>query len=145
MSVTWWSLVRFLHVLSAMVWVGGQLVLSGVVLPVLRQDLDPKVRAVVVPKTARRFGNIANAVLLPMLLATGLALAYHRGVGFNTFQDPGYGRLLGIKLALVVLSVVLAAAHGIVASRNPRSARPLAMSGLGASVMVVVFATALVP
>jgi uncharacterized membrane protein len=41
MSVTWWSLVRFVHVLAAMVWVGGQLVLSGVVLPVLRADLEP--------------------------------------------------------------------------------------------------------
>lgn len=145
MSVTWWSLVRFIHVLSAMVWVGGQLVLSGVVLPVLRADLEPPVRAVVVPRAARRFGALANVALLPLLLTTGTALAWHRGVTFGSFDDPGYGRLLGIKLVLVVLSVGLAAGHGIMAGRRPGSGRALAMSGLGASVGIVVFATALVP
>ena len=145
MSVTWWSLVRFLHVLSAMVWVGGQLVLSGVVLPVLRSDLEPRTRSVVIHKAARRFGTIANVALLPLLLITGLALAWHRGVTLGTFGQEGYGRLLGIKLVLVAASIVLAAAHGIIASRRPGSARGVAITGLLTSVAVVVFATALVP
>jgi hypothetical protein len=34
--VSIWTLVRFVHVLSAMAWVGGQLLLSLLVLPVLR-------------------------------------------------------------------------------------------------------------
>jgi LPXTG-motif cell wall-anchored protein len=33
--------VRFVHVLSAMAWVGGQLLLSLLVLLVLRRRLDP--------------------------------------------------------------------------------------------------------
>jgi hypothetical protein len=37
--------VRFVHVLSAMVWVGGQLLLSLLVLPVLRRRLDATSRA----------------------------------------------------------------------------------------------------
>jgi uncharacterized membrane protein len=37
--------VRFVHVLSAMVWVGGQLLLSLLVLPVLRRRLDAPSRA----------------------------------------------------------------------------------------------------
>lgn len=147
MSITWWSIVRFLHVLAATVWVGGQLVLSLIVLPTLRQHLDPAARALVAPRAARRFGNLANAVLLPVLVATGLALAYHRGVTFGSFDDPGYGQLLGIKLVLVVASVGLAAAHGIIAARNPgdRRVRALAVAGLAASVGIVLFATALVP
>lgn len=145
MSVNTWSLVRFLHVTAAMGWVGGQLLLSAVVMPVVRKHLSPQERGPLVHATARRFGTVANIVLLPTLLATGLALAWHRGVTMSTFQDPGYGRLLGIKLVLVVLAVVLAAVHGIIASRHPKSARPLAMSGLGVSLLIVVFATALVP
>jgi putative copper export protein len=145
MGVTAWSLVRFAHVLAAMGWVGGQLLLSGVVLPAVRAELPPEVRGPVVHRTARRFALLANAVLLPVLLASGLALAWHRGVTLGSFNAPGYGRLLGIKLVLVVASVALAAVHGVVASRNPARARPLALLGLSASVGIVVFATALVP
>lgn len=144
-SVTAWSLVRFAHVLAAMVWVGGQLLLSGIVLPVVRAELAPEVRGPIVHRTARRFALVANVVLLPTLLVTGIALAWHRGVTFGSFDDPGYGRLLGIKLVLVVASVALAALHGVIASRNPTRARPLALLGLTVSVGIVVFATALVP
>jgi putative copper export protein len=88
---------------------------------------------------------VANAGVLPLLLITGVSLALHRGVTFATFEEPGYGRLLGIKLVLVLLSVLLAALHGISASKGARGARPLAMAGLASSVGIVVFATALVP
>lgn len=145
MSVTWWSLVRFAHVLAATVWVGGQLLLSGVVLPVARRHLAAEVRGPAVLAIARRFATITNVVVLPTSLVTGIALAWHRGVTFGSFDDPGYGRLLGIKLVLVVISIGLAAAHGIVAARRPERARPLAITGLAATVGIVVFATALVP
>lgn len=145
MTVTGWSLVRFTHVLAAMGWVGGQLLLSLVVLPALRRHLEPDVRRSVVHATARRFAVVANVGLLPLLVATGLALAWHRGVTPGSLNDPGYGRLLAIKLVLVVVSIGLAAVHGILASRQPRTARPLAITGLGSSVGIVVFATALVP
>ena len=145
MSVTWWSLVRFVHVLAAMGWVGGQLLLSAVVLPVLRHRLDPEVRAPLVRATATRFAVVANVALLPVLLASGIALAWHRGVTLGTFDDPGYGRLLGIKLVLVVISIGLAAVHGVLATSRPRTARPLGIAGLASSMGIVVFATALVP
>jgi len=145
MSVNGWSLVRFAHVVAAMGWVGGQLLLSAVVLPVLRAEVAPEVRGPLVRVTARRFAFVANAVLLPTLLVSGVALATHRGVTFQTFGNPGYGRLLGIKLIFVAASVVLAAVHGTLATSRPRVARPLAIAGLASSLMIVVFATALVP
>ena len=145
MGVDGWSLVRFSHVVAAMVWVGGQLLLSGIVLPVLRTQLEPAARRPLVRVMAKRFAVVANAVLLPVLLATGIGLAWHRGVTLGSFDDPGYGRLLAIKLVLVAVSIVLAAVHGITAMRRPRLARPLAISGLASSLGIVVFATALVP
>lgn len=145
MSVNSWSLVRCLHVVAAMGWVGGQLLLSVVVLPVLRAEVEVPARGQLVRLTARRFALIANAVLLPALVTTGVALAWHRGVTVSTLGEDGYGRLLAIKLALVVASVVLAAVHGVLALSRPRLARPLALTGLGSSLSIVVFATALVP
>ncbi|MGE3447818.1 MAG: CopD family protein [Microbacteriaceae bacterium] len=145
MSVNTWSLVRFVHVVAAMGWVGGQLLLSAVVLPVLRSRLPPAERVPLVRQTAQRFAVIANGGLLPALVATGIALAWHRGVTFGSIDDPGYGRLLGIKLVLVVVSIALAAVHGTIAMSRPRLARPLAIAGLVSSLAIVVFATALVP
>ena len=145
MGVNGWSIVRFAHVVAAMGWVGGQLLLSAVVLPVMRAELDPVLRGPLVRLTAGRFALIANVVLLPTLLATGTALAWHRGVTLGTFDDPGYGRLLGIKLVLVASSIVLAAVHGTLAAARPRLARPLALMGLATSLAIVLFATALVP
>ena len=145
MSVSGWSLVRFAHVVAAMGWVGGQLLLSAVVLPVLRAEVEPGIRGPLVRSTARRFALVANAVLLPTLLISGVALATHRGVTWGTFGDAGYGRLLGLKLIFVAASVVFAAVHGTLATSRPRIARPLALAGLASSLLIVVFATALVP
>lgn len=145
MSINLWSLVRFLHVTAAIGWVGGQLALSAVVVPVLRSRLAPSERGPVIGGIARRFALIANFGILPTSIITGIALAWHRGVDFGSFDDPGYGRLLGTKLVLVGASVGVAAVHGAVASSRPRWARPLAVGGLAVSLGVVVFATALVP
>lgn len=43
MSISRWSLVRFVHVLATMGWVAGQRFLSVVVLPVLRCTVEPDV------------------------------------------------------------------------------------------------------
>ena len=59
----------------------------------------------------------------------------------SSFDDPGYGRLLTIKLVLVAVSIVLAAVHGVLASRRPTSARPLAVGGVGVSLAIIVFAS----
>lgn len=145
MGVDGWSLVRFAHVTAAMGWVGGQLLLATVVLPVLRRALAPDARGRLVHAVARRFALVANAALLPLLMASGLALAAHRGVTVGSLDDPGYGRLLAIKLVLVLLAIGLAAGHGILVAKLPRLARLLARAGVAASLGVVVFATALVP
>jgi uncharacterized membrane protein len=145
MSVSGWSLVRFLHVLGAMGWVGGQLLFSVIVLPVLRRAADPPARGQLIEQIAKRFAMVANVILLPALLATGSALAWHRGVTLGSLGEPGYGRLLSTKLVLVLVSVIFAALHGVLARKGPRRARPLALAGLASSIAIVLFATALVP
>ncbi len=140
-----WSLVRFAHVLAATGWVGGQLMVSSVVVPAARATLEaPAQRAALLRQTGQRFATIANVVLLPTLVITGAALVSHRHVAVADLTSSTYGRILTAKLALVAASVTLAAAHGILAGRRTGAGRSLAIAGLAARSGLVALATALV-
>jgi len=82
----------FLHVLAATVWVGGQLVLAGLV-PVLRQVSPEAPRA-----AARQFGRIAWPAFW-VLVATG----FWNIAAVDTDAD-GFQATLTVKLVVVVLS-----------------------------------------
>ena len=93
-----WTVIRFLHVVALVFFVGGQLALAVAIVPVLRgREDDSAMRAV-----ARRFG-IASVVALALLIATGVAMAGH----FARWQDP----TLQAKLGLLVLIGVLLGLH----------------------------------
>ncbi|MFF0736333.1 hypothetical protein ACFYVK_32570 [Streptomyces chartreusis] len=143
-TVGWWSLVRFAHVAGAALWVGGQLALSLVILPLARHRLAPEPRDDFTAAAGRRFGMLTGAVFLPVQLATGWAMAWHRGVTWASLAEPGYGRTLATKLALFVLVMLAAAGHGIAhAKGRPDLARALAVVSLVGSLGVVLLATAL--
>jgi uncharacterized membrane protein len=90
-----WDLVVFLHLVAMAFFLGGQL-LVAVAVPVLRRDPET-LRAV-----ARRFGY-GSLVALGILAASGAALASHEHAwGSSTLQ---------VKIGLVAVLVVLAAAH----------------------------------
>lgn len=141
-----WTAVRFLHVGSAILWVGGQLTLSLVVRPSAVRFLKDETRVDLVSDMGSRFARIAGVGLIPLLLATGIALAYHRGVTFGALSVPGYGRTLAVKVTLALASFVLAGLHGIAAVRSStRAIRMVGMSGAIVSVVVVLLAVSLVP
>jgi uncharacterized membrane protein len=145
-SIDPWTIVRFLHVLAATVWVGGQLALSGLVLPVLRRAAGVDERSALVTEMGRRFGILTAAGLFPILLATGLAMSYRYGVQLEGFQTYGYGATLAVKVTLVFVVLALAAGHGIAAQRaTPGLGRALAMGSLVGSVAIVLLAVSLVP
>ncbi|MFI7707558.1 hypothetical protein [Nonomuraea sp. NPDC049480] len=142
--MTWWSVVRFLHVLGAALWVGGQLTVSLVVLPLARRLLDEQRRGHVLSAVGRRFGLLTVAVFLPVQLATGVAIAWHKGVTWASLAEPGYGRILAAKLVLFCAVMAAAGVHGWATGRGrPRLARAMAVTSLVGSLGVVLLATAL--
>ncbi|GGY09667.1 hypothetical protein [Streptomyces anandii] len=144
MGVGLWSLVRFLHVTGAVLWVGGQLALSLVVLPLSRRMLAAKDRDAFAARVGRRFGILTGALFLPVQLGTGWAIAWHKGVTWASLGEPGYGRVLATKLGLFALVMLAAAAHGWAHARHrPDLARALAVASLVGSLGVVLLATAL--
>jgi uncharacterized membrane protein len=143
-TVGWWSLVRFAHVAGAALWVGGQLALSLVVLPLARRLLAPEAKDRFTAAAGRRFGMLTGAVFLPVQLATGWAMARHRGVTWASLAEPGHGRTLAAKLALFAVVMLAAAGHGIAHSQGrTETARTLAVVALAGSLGVVLLATAL--
>lgn len=139
-----WTVIRFLHVSSAIIWVGGQLTLSLVVRPAAAA-VGLEERSELFTEAGRRFGRIALIGLMPLLLSTGLALAFHRGVTFGALARPGYGSTLGAKVAFALVSFGLAAAHGVAATRTGGAARAVGLAAAVVSLIVVALATSLVP
>ncbi len=93
-----WLAVRWLHVVAMAFFVGGQLMLAVVVVPVERLAPDrERLRAI-----ARRFGY-GTLVAIAVLLATGSAMASH----FHRWEDG----TLQLKLGLVALVGVLVVLH----------------------------------
>jgi len=143
---SWWTVVRFAHVISAVLWVGGQLTLSLVVRRAAAETLEDRSRSVLFETIGRVFGRIATFVLMPVLLGTGLALIYHRGVDIGALSAGSYGQILSAKILLAFLSFGLAAVHGALATRASATvSRAVGIAGGVVATAVVLLATALVP
>jgi uncharacterized membrane protein len=98
MDADLWQGVLYLHLLAMAFFVGGQLLIAVVVVPVEGGDEDrTRMRAI-----GRRFGW-GSLVALAVLLATGASMASH----YELWSDP----TLQAKLGLFVLVGVLIAAH----------------------------------
>jgi hypothetical protein len=105
-------------------FVGGQIMLVGAIVPVLRGERDETMRAI-----ARRFG-IGSGFAIVVLLATGAAMASH----FSRWQDE----TLQAKLAVLVLVPVLTGLH----IATPHS-RAVSLSLVGSSLVVAWLGVAL--
>src|SRR5881409_53736 len=97
MVTAMWDLVRWLHLIAMAFFVGGQLMLAAIVVPVLRGRDREALRA-----AARRFGW-GSLGALAVLIATGSAMAGH-------FGDWGRAELT-LKLGLVAAAIVLIGLH----------------------------------
>jgi len=96
--MTAWNAVLWLHLVAMAFFVGGQLMLAVVVVPVLRgREGGVPLRA-----AARRFG-LGTLLAILVLIATGSAMAAH----YHRWSDTA----LEVKLGLVALVLVLIPLH----------------------------------
>lgn len=107
-------LLASLHLLAALIWVGGMLFLPLVALPVLRREA-PGSTMPLAAALGRRFRPVAWACI-GVLIVTGLALLPTRGVPPAALLRPGFwasdfGQLLALKLVLASGLVLLAFVH----------------------------------
>jgi copper resistance protein D len=109
--VSWAFPILWLHVLAAVFWVGGQLFLVLVVMPVLRQELAESERVRVAGLVGRRFAALSG-VALGLLLITGPLNAAEHGVSWSILRDTTWGHVLIAKVCAVVVMLALTGVHG---------------------------------
>ncbi len=108
------------HVLAALLWVGGMLFIGIVAAPVLRAIEPPALRQELFHRLGVRFRAIGWGALA-LLIVTGTINLHYRGwlswdgaLGNPAFWRSGVGHALGAKLAGVGLLLVLSAVHDFV-------------------------------
>lgn len=139
-----WALVRFAHVIFAVAWVGGQLTLTLLMIPLMQRKLAAGQAAALRSAFGKNFGIYTLVLFLPVQVATGIMLAAHQGVTWASLLQPGYGRTLAAKLGVFALVLVISGGHGYLqATGRKQAARSLALASLIGSVVIVLLATAL--
>jgi len=136
----------WLHIVAAIVWIGGMAFLVLVVVPWLRGGGRAQA-GTLLRDTGRRFRTI-GWVCLGVLAVTGTFNLAMRGVGLGSFTEPAwlasaFGRTVVAKLTLFVLMIALSLVHDFFVgpratdaiARDPRSTEAarlrLAASWLG--------------
>ncbi len=144
MTIDVWTVVRFLHIIGAVLWIGGQLTFSLVVTPALKKvERDDERVLAAQTAVARRFGNVVSYVGIPLQLATGFALSY-RAFDLGKGTIPNYGFWLGTKIILFLGAILIAAVHGIMASRGAtKRTKALADAGMVVSLGILLIAVTL--
>lgn len=114
----------FIHVLSAMFWIGGMLFTAAVLVPASRHKLLADKKGEFFALVGRKFSRI-SWVLFLVLIVTGITNLLSRGYTFANLISPDFwnshfGSMLFIKLHLFGLVLILSGIHDFYA--GPRAA-----------------------
>jgi putative copper export protein len=132
------TVIRWLHVVAACVWIGGQVTIA-VVIPLLRSH------APLATIVAKRYQMVAWPAF-GVLVVTGIVNVGNAGLQWSHLLDSAAGRTLAVKLSLVALSGTAAGVHAFLQAprRGERpSRRPWASVLLGSASLLAALAAAL--
>ena len=111
-----WLFIRWIHVIAAVVWIGGNLILAMVIVPYFRQNLPPVKRIQLLTQIGKRFEPIVWGCV-GILFFTGIANIFDAiGLGSSSGSETinAFMRTLLIKLILFIALLILTALHGFV-------------------------------
>jgi uncharacterized membrane protein len=128
----WYYVNVTIHVLAAMLWLGGMLFLGVVGAPVLRAVEPPELRQTLFHQLGLRFRAVGWWAI-GVLLVTGVINLYFRGwldasapLGQSAFWRSGTGHALMAKLTAVAVMLIVSAIHDF--GIGPRAGREIAGS-----------------
>lgn len=109
-------ILRAMHLLAVVIWAGGMIFFTLVVMPSIRRGLAPSQRQELIQVLGRRY-RVMGWASIAVLLITGSLMTWHQGVAW----DSGFGRILILKLILVGIMLALTSLHDFVL--GPRVAK----------------------
>lgn len=118
-----------LHVLAALLWLGGMFFLAAVGAPVLRKIEPPALRAEIFRKLGKQFRTVGWAAIAVLVL-TGIGNLHFRGLlradlwSNPAFWSSGYGTALAWKLTAVTVMILISALHDFVLGPAASRAEP---------------------
>lgn len=112
-----WSWIRWVHLISAIIWVGGQIFILFVLLPILRTSLERDQRTLLFAQVGRRYAVI-SWIALALLVVTGFLNADREGVDWTRLTVSSYGRILLAKLILVSIVIAITLVHALYFGRR---------------------------
>lgn len=104
------------HVLAALLWLGGMFFLAAVGAPVLRKVEPPELRSVLFRQLGEQF-RVVGWIAIGVLLITGVLNLHFRGVlnaaalGSADFWGTRYGVALAWKTGAVAAMLIVQAIH----------------------------------
>jgi uncharacterized membrane protein len=112
-----WSWVRWIHIMSAIAWIGGQLFILLILLPIMRTALPRNERTLVFAQVGRRYA-VLSWIALTLLIITGVLNGERRSVSWEHLTDSGYGQILFTKLIFVAFVIVVTLVHALYFGRR---------------------------
>lgn len=132
----------FIHVFSAVIWVGGVLFMGMIAVPAARR-LDDELRRKILDDLGRRFRTVGWTALSALII-TGVFMMWKWGARWDTVLDGsffahGHTRLLGYKLLAIIPMLAISGAHdfwlGPRATKSDRTPEEVARDRRLASLM----------
>jgi uncharacterized membrane protein len=129
----WFVVSMWLHLLAAIVWIGGLAFISMVLVPTLRAP-GLRAQAVLLLRTAgKKFQRVAYASLVVLVVTGKINLLLKAGgsiAGVMALLPTSYGHLLVAKVLLVAAIVALSLYHDF--KVGPAAARAMEADPAGA-------------
>jgi uncharacterized membrane protein len=113
--MTFYHIVLLIHLLAAILWLGGMFFIGLVMVPALRNLEPPQERTEALSNAAKRFRTL-SWIAIPVLLITGVLNAMNRGITLEMISNGSlfqsyFGKILTVKVMLVFLMLILSAIH----------------------------------
>lgn len=110
-----WILVLWMHLIAAMVWIGGMAFLTLIAAPSLKKLVSSEMQGMLYRDIGRRF-KFVGWICIFILILTGPINIYHHVTSHHMIDDGenSFHSILVLKLGLVLIMILLSLFHDFV-------------------------------